>query len=160
MTSRRPAESIRLHHEMVRHAAEEIGHEFGIPCERSFLCGLSQSVGPNYRFVATYTDLFRGVIAICAGLPGDCDDGNYREVAASVLHIAWRSDEYYPPEVTCGYAQRLGQALGRRRVSSDRRRSPDAVRWTENPRTVDQADCRIGMRSTSASGFRTANSVS
>jgi poly(3-hydroxybutyrate) depolymerase len=84
MTSRRPAESIRLHHEMVRHAAEEIGHEFGIPCERSFLCGLSQSVGLNYRFVATYTDLFRGVIAICAGLPGDCDDGNYREVAASV----------------------------------------------------------------------------
>lgn len=107
ITNRRPSESIRLHHEMVRHAAEEIGRQFGIPRERSFLCGFSQSVGLNYRFVATYTDLFRGVIAICGGLPGDWDDGNYREVAASVLHIARRSDEYYPPEVTCSYLERL-----------------------------------------------------
>lgn len=107
ITSRRPSESIRLHHEMVRHAAEETGSEFGIPPERSFLCGFSQSVGLNYRFVATYTDLFQGVIAICGGLPGDWDDGNYREVAASVLHIARRSDEYYTPEVTCSYLERL-----------------------------------------------------
>jgi predicted esterase len=105
--NRRPAESIRLHHEMVRHAAEETGREFGIPRERSFLCGFSQSVGLNYRFVATYTDIFRGVIAICGGLPGDWDNGNYGKVAASVLHIARRSDEYYTPEVTCGYADRL-----------------------------------------------------
>ncbi|HEY7390455.1 MAG TPA: hypothetical protein VH640_18200 [Bryobacteraceae bacterium] len=107
LTNRRPSESIRLHHEMVRHVAEETGREFGIPPERSFLCGFSQSVGLNYRFVATYTGLFRGVIAICGGLPGDWDNGNYRKVAASVLHIARRSDEYYPPEVTGGYAERL-----------------------------------------------------
>jgi predicted esterase len=67
----------------------------------------SQSVGLNYRLVATYTDLFRGVIAICGGLPGDWDDGNYLKVAASVLHIARNNDEYYPPEVTGGYADRL-----------------------------------------------------
>jgi phospholipase/carboxylesterase len=107
ITNRCPSESIRLHHEMVGHAAEEIGREFGIPRQRSFLCGFSQSVGLNYRFVATYTDLFRGVIAICGGLPGDWDDGSYQKVAASVLHISRRSDEYYPPEVTCGYADRL-----------------------------------------------------
>jgi predicted esterase len=109
ITSRRPSESIRLHHEMVRHAAEETGREFGIPRERSFLCGFSQSVGLNYRFVATYTDLFRGVIAICGGLPGDWDGENSLRVPASVLHIARRSDPYYPPEVTCGYAERLRQ---------------------------------------------------
>jgi phospholipase/carboxylesterase len=107
ITNRRPAESIRLHHEMVRHAAEETGREFGIPPERSFLCGFSQSVGLNYRFVATYTDLFRGVLAICGGLPGDWDEGNYGQVIASVLHIARRSDDYYSPEVTCGYTERL-----------------------------------------------------
>lgn len=109
ITNRRPAESIRLHHEMVRHAAEETGREFGIPRKRSFLCGFSQSVGLNYRFVATYNDLFRGVIAICGGLPGNWDEGNYGKVVASVLHIARRSDEYYPPEVTRGYAERLRQ---------------------------------------------------
>jgi predicted esterase len=112
ITNRRPSESIRLHHEMVRHVAEETGREFGIPRERSFLCGFSQSVGLNYRFVATYTNLFQGVIAICGGLPSDWDDGNYRKLAASVLHIARRGDEYYPPEVTRGYAERL-----RRRAS-------------------------------------------
>jgi predicted esterase len=109
VTSRRPAESIRLHHEMVQHVVGEVGREFAIPPGRSFLCGFSQSVGLNYRFVATHPNLFRGVIAICGGLPGDWDDGPYRNVTASVLHIARRGDEYYPPEVTCGFADRLRQ---------------------------------------------------
>jgi predicted esterase len=107
ITSRRPAESIRLHHEMVRHVAQEAGRKFGIPRERSFLCGFSQSVGLNYRFVATHPDMFRGVIAICGGLPGDWDVGPYQSVTASVLHIARRGDEYYPPEVSGSYAERL-----------------------------------------------------
>ncbi|HLI83407.1 MAG TPA: hypothetical protein VKV17_05785 [Bryobacteraceae bacterium] len=113
ITSRRPAESIRLHHEMVRHAAEEAGRELGIAAERRFLCGFSQSVGLNYRFAAAHPNVFRGVIGICGGLPGDWDDGPYGKLAAAVLHIARRGDEYYPPEVTCGYAERL------------RRRAPD-----------------------------------
>ena len=107
ITSRRPTESIRLHQEMVRHVAEEAGREFGIARDRSLLCGFSQSVGLNYRFAATYPDMFRGVIAICGGLPGDWDNGPYQNITASVLHIGRREDEYYPPEVTCGYAERL-----------------------------------------------------
>jgi predicted esterase len=107
ITNRRPAESIRLHHEMVRHVAQEAGREFGIPPERSFLCGFSQSVGLNYRFAATHPDIFRGVIAICGGLPGDWDDSSHPNITASILHIARREDEYYPPEITCGYAEQL-----------------------------------------------------
>jgi hypothetical protein len=34
ITNRRPAESIRLHHEMVLHVLEEGGSEFGVPSER------------------------------------------------------------------------------------------------------------------------------
>ena len=53
--ARRPAESIRLHHEMVLHVADEAGREFGIPAERRLLVGFSQSVGLTYRLAATRT---------------------------------------------------------------------------------------------------------
>src|ERR1017187_8528128 len=51
-TSRRPAESIRLHHEMLRHVLEEAGNELAIPVQRRALLGFSHSVSFNYRFVA------------------------------------------------------------------------------------------------------------
>ena len=107
ITNSRPAESIRLHHEMVLHAADEAGKEFGIPPARRLLVGFSQSVGLNYRFVATHPGAVRGVIGICGGLPGDWDDGAYQPVTAAVLHIARSGDEYYPPTVTESYAERL-----------------------------------------------------
>jgi phospholipase/carboxylesterase len=112
ITNRRPAESIRLHHEMVMHAAEEAGRQFGIPPARRILMGFSQPVGLNYRFAATYPDVFRGVIGICGGLPGDWDEGSYQAVNAAVLHVARSQDEYYPTQVTGHYEERL-----RRRVA-------------------------------------------
>lgn len=107
ITDSRLAESIRLHHEMVLHASDEAGKEFGIPPARRLLVGFSQSVGLNYRFVATHPGAVRGVIGICGGLPGDWDDGAYQPVTAAVLHIARSGDEYYPPTVTEGYGERL-----------------------------------------------------
>jgi predicted esterase len=107
ITNSRPGESIRLHHEMLLHAADEAGREFGIPSERRLLVGFSQSVGLNYRFAATHLEAVRGVIGICGGLPGDWDDGSYQPVTAAVLHIARSGDEYYPPTVTGDYAERL-----------------------------------------------------
>lgn len=109
ITGRDPAESIRLHRDMVSHVLEEAGHEFGIPPGRRLLAGFSQSVSLNYRLAATCPTAVRGVIAICGGLPGDWDTGDYREVRAAVLHIARRQDEYYPPAVTEQYAARLRQ---------------------------------------------------
>jgi phospholipase/carboxylesterase len=107
ITSRRPAESIRLHHDMVLHVIAETSRHFGIPPERRLLVGFSQPVALNYRFAATHPDAVRGVIAICGGLPGDWDDGAYQRVNASVLHISRTDDEYYPPSVTEHYSERL-----------------------------------------------------
>ena len=107
ITNRRPAESIRLHHEMVLYAADEAARQFGIPPERRLLLGFSQSVALNYRFVATYPDAVRGVIGICGGLPGDWEDAPYLPVSAAVLHIARRGDDFYPPGVADGYPERL-----------------------------------------------------
>jgi phospholipase/carboxylesterase len=106
-TNRHAASSIGLHHEMVQHVLNEAGREYGIPPERRLLVGFSQPVALNYRFAATFPDAVRGVIAICGGLPGDWETAAYRPVQASVLHIARRQDEYYPPAVTEQYAARL-----------------------------------------------------
>lgn len=106
-TNRRPAESIRLHHEMVLHVTAEAGRQFGIPPERRLLVGFSQSVALNYRLAATHPDAFRGVAGICGGLPGDWEDGAYQSVSASVLHIARKNDQYYTPAVTGNYPERL-----------------------------------------------------
>jgi phospholipase/carboxylesterase len=107
ITNRHPAESIRLHREMVLHVLDEAARQFGIPADRRLLVGFSQAVSLNYRLAATCPDAIRGVIAICGGLPGDWDEGDYRPVSAALLHIARSQDEYYPPAVTAQYAERL-----------------------------------------------------
>jgi predicted esterase len=107
VTSRHSAESIRLHHDMVSYVLEEVGREFSIPVGRRVLVGFSQPVGLNYRFAATCPDSVRGVISICGGLPGDWDTGVYKPVRAALLHIARRQDEYYNPELTERFPDRL-----------------------------------------------------
>jgi predicted esterase len=107
ITSRHPAESIRLHHEMVRHVLEEAGDELAIPAQRRVLLGFSQSVSLNYRFATAHPDSVRGVAAICGALPGDWDDASPAPLRPAVLHIARTDDEFYPAERTEQYARRL-----------------------------------------------------
>ena len=106
-TSRRHQDSVRLHHDMVRHTLEAAGAEAGVPAERRVLLGFSQPVSLNYRFVTACPRLARGVVAICGGLPGDWDDAAPVAIDASVLHIAGRDDEYYPAAVTEQFPARL-----------------------------------------------------
>jgi phospholipase/carboxylesterase len=107
ITNRHSSESIRLHRDLVQHVLEEAGQEFGIPSDRRLLVGFSQAVALNYRFAAACPEALRGVIAVCGGLPGDWNDGTDHPVRASVLHIAARQDEYYPPDRTASYGETL-----------------------------------------------------
>lgn len=106
-THKHPESSVRLHHDMVSHVLNEAGREYGIPSARRILAGFSQPVGMNYRFAATHPSEIRGVIGICGGIPKNWEDGPYKPVTASVLHIARREDEFYKPDVTERYADRL-----------------------------------------------------
>lgn len=99
--------SVRLHHEMLLHTLDEAGRQSGIPAGRRLLMGFSQPVGMNYRFAATHPGAVRGVIGICGGVPKNWEDGPYKKVTASLLHIARREDEFYPMHVTARYAERL-----------------------------------------------------
>jgi len=107
ITRSEAAASIRLHHHMLLHVFSELEKRSGLSAERRLLVGFSQPVGLNYRFAATHPDQVRGVVGICGGLPKDWEDGDYRSVSASLLHIARSADEFYPPEVTGKYAERL-----------------------------------------------------
>lgn len=106
-THKHPDSSVRLHHEMLLHVLNEAGREYGIPASRRVLVGFSQPVGMNYRFAATHPDAVRGVIGICGGIPRNWEEGPYCKVQAALLHIARREDEFYKPEVTEKYAERL-----------------------------------------------------
>jgi phospholipase/carboxylesterase len=107
ITNRRPADSVRLHQEMVDHVLQSAGKETGIPPERRVLLGFSQSVSLNYRFAEAHPNSIRGVAALCGALPGDWDDLRPRPIRASVLHIARTQDEFYPPARTEQYERRL-----------------------------------------------------
>lgn len=106
-THKHPDSSVRLHHDMVAHVLNEAGRECGIPPARRILVGFSQPVGMNYRFAATHPAEVRGVIGICGGIPRNWEEGPYQPVSAAILHIARREDEFYKPEVTERYPERL-----------------------------------------------------
>jgi predicted esterase len=107
ITHRHAPSSIRLHHEMLLHVLDEAGRRLGIPPQRRMLIGFSQPVGLNYRFAATHPAALRGVIGICGGVPKNWEEGPYQKVQAALLHIARREDEFYKPEVTERYPERL-----------------------------------------------------
>ena len=107
VTRNHAASWIRLHHEMILRVMDEAGKQCRIPPERRLLVGFSQPVGLNYRFAATHPDAVRGVIGVCGGIPGNWEQGPYGKVSASLLHIARRQDEFYPPGVTEQYPDRL-----------------------------------------------------
>jgi len=111
-TSRRHADAVRLHHDMVRHALEAAGSELGVPVERRMLLVFSQPVSLNYRFCTAHPGLARGVIGICGGLPGDWDDASPSPIDGAVLHIARCDDEHYPASVTEQFAGRLRLRCG------------------------------------------------
>jgi predicted esterase len=106
-TPKHSLESVRLHHDMLRHTLDEVGRQFAIPPQRRLLIGFSQPVGMNYRFAATHPQEVRGVIGICGGVPKNWEDGPYQKVSAALMHIARSEDEFYPPNVTEHYADRL-----------------------------------------------------
>lgn len=104
----RPEESVALHHRAVRRIIGELGEAGTIDPARVFLLGFSQSVGVNFRFAFTHTEMVRGVIAICGGIPGDWEsEGKYQKGAVDVLYIAGEKDQFYTPERVRAAAEAL-----------------------------------------------------
>lgn len=102
------ASSVRLHHEMVMACLSTLRGRFDVPAAKCMLVGFSQPVGLNYRFIATWPEQVGGAIGICGGVPRDWEEeGKYRPVTAAVLHISREEDEFYPPDLSRQFADRL-----------------------------------------------------
>ena len=110
LSSYRAEESVALHHRALIEMIESLTQEGIADRQQIFLLGFSQSCALNYRFAFTHTQLLRGVIGICGGLPGDWDTNTaYQNTPAAILHLAGERDEYYPPSRVENYAAQLQQ---------------------------------------------------
>ena len=106
VTTFKPEESVKLHHDAVLRIIEVLSNERKIDSENIFLLGFSQSVSLNFKFAFTYPNTIRGIIGICGGIPGDLrTNSRYRPGATDVLYIAGERDEIYPAEKILDYAE-------------------------------------------------------
>jgi phospholipase/carboxylesterase len=123
LTNFKSDESVRVHHqallELIRVLIDEgVADRSGI-----FLLGFSQSCAINYRFAFTHTDLLRGVIGICGGVPGDWDSNEiYKQTSAAVFHLTGTRDEFYSQTRVAPYESQL-----RMRATDVQFRSYDAT---------------------------------
>jgi predicted esterase len=108
LTNFHPEDSVALHHRALSDLIDALVAEGVARQDRIFLMGFSQSCALNYRFAFTHTEVLRGVVGICGGMPGDWETSDtYRETPASVLHLSGTRDEFYPPSRVADYAERL-----------------------------------------------------
>jgi predicted esterase len=110
LTNFHPEDSVRLHHRALRDLIETLVAQ-GVARRASvFLLGFSQTCALNFRFAFTHTQVLRGVVGICGGLPGDWDTNDiYGETHAGVLYLHGTRDEFYSPERVADYGTRLRQ---------------------------------------------------
>ena len=108
LTNFHPEDSVAVHHQALLDLTQKLVSENVVDRARIFLLGFSQTCALNYRFAFAHSDLLRGVIGICGGLPGDWETSNsYSPTKTAVLHLAGTRDEYYPPARVADYADRL-----------------------------------------------------
>jgi predicted esterase len=110
LTNFHPEDSVRVHHAALLDLIDRLVAQGVARRGRVFLLGFSQTCALNFRFAFTHTEVLRGVVGICGGLPGDWDTSPlYRETRAGVLYLHGTRDELYPPAVVGGNGERLRQ---------------------------------------------------
>jgi predicted esterase len=90
-----------------RLAAEQL-----IDRSRVFLFGYSQASALNFRFAFTHSNILRGLIAACGGIPGDLDTNPiYQPFQAETFYLFGSDDEFYPKEKFLEFDQKLTSRL-------------------------------------------------
>lgn len=109
LTNFRSEESVAIHHQALLDLINRLVNDEVADPQRIFLLGFSQSCALNYRFAFTHTDLLRGVVGICGGIPGDWDSNpSYQSTGADIFHLAGVRDEFYTPGRIQNYEEQLG----------------------------------------------------
>lgn len=108
LTNFHPEDSVEIHHNALLDIINTLAEEGVADRKRIFLLGFSQTCALNYRFAFTHSDILRGVVGICGGIPGDWETSAiYKPTKAAVLHLTGTRDEFYSPSRVADYEERL-----------------------------------------------------
>ncbi len=100
---------IDLHHRML----DDLMAHLGWIGQEVAILGYSQSVGLNYRYLATHPASVRAAVALCGGIPANWDQGAGAPIRTAILHIARAEDEFFPAHDVARFEERfLRRAAG------------------------------------------------
>lgn len=99
LTNFKPEESVAFHHAAVKQILKDVTATGRIDANRVYLMGFSQSSAVNFRFAFTNSELLKGVIGICGGIPGDWEtEGKYQSTSLDILYLGTTRDQFYTPD--------------------------------------------------------------
>ncbi len=99
LTNYKAEESVALHHKFVLDVIEKLVSDGTVDREKIFLLGFSQACALNFRFALTHSDILRGIVGICGGIPGDLETSEiYQKSDASAFYLYNTEDEFYTLE--------------------------------------------------------------
>ncbi len=112
LSDRRPEEQVRLHHKFVLDVIDKLDSDGLIDRGQVFMYGFSQACALNFRFAFTHTDVLKGIIGVCGGIPGDLDTNeNYTPFTADTFYLFGDDDEFYTQEQFAKFNERLAAML-------------------------------------------------
>lgn len=99
LTDFKSEESVAVHQKFVLDVITKLQSENIIDETKIYLYGFSQACALNFRFAFTHTEILRGVIGVCGGIPSDLETNeNYKPTRAEVFYLYSDEDEFYPLE--------------------------------------------------------------
>jgi predicted esterase len=114
LTNFRSEESVEIHHGAILDLIRILTGEGISDSRKIYLLGFSQSCALNYRFAFTHSEVLKGVIGICGGIPGDWETNHgYNGSELNVFHLAGKQDEFYSPERVRDYEKQLASRARR-----------------------------------------------
>ena len=112
LSEHKPEEYVRLHHKFVLDVIDKLDDDGLIDRERVFMYGFSQACALNFRFAFTYSEVLKGIIGVCGGIPGDLETNEkYKPFSAETFYLYGDDDEFYTQEQFAKFNEKLAAAL-------------------------------------------------
>lgn len=108
LTNYKSEESVAVHQKALQDLVDDLIDRKVADKHNIFLLGFSQACALNFRFAFTRINVFRGVIGISGGIPGDWETNViYEKTNAAVFYLYGDNDEFYPLEKLDENAEKL-----------------------------------------------------
>lgn len=112
LTNSRSEEAVALHHKFVLDVIEKLIGEGIADEENIYLFGFSQACALNFRFAFTHSEILKGMIGVCGGIPSDLETSEiYSPTEAETLYLYGDNDEFYPLEKFQNFEKKLNEYL-------------------------------------------------